>query len=609
LLDLSGQPIGAVIKVTATAAFEDDPSIAYSPSTDQFLVAFRGADTSAFIAARTVAASSGALGPQYELIRTVGTYITDTTFIASGNRYLVAWYQSPGGSTARFVNSAGVPEGPIIPLSVRFMANDALSLAYNSVSDTSFMVSHDQFSYEDGGMEISAAGVPGPGFGATSIGGKGNFYPRIAASSIDKKWMIVTSNVFTAIYGQFVVTASGGGSPPPPPPPSVAPLTITGFGANVSLPNTQGTTITWTATTSGGSNVQYQFWRYTATQGWQLGQDYSSLNSFTWTPPAGTNNVQVWVRSGGSSAPYEAYATAGYFDIRPGARVTAFFASRSFPLPVHVPVTFTATASSGSGPVEYQFWRYSASTGWILAQNYSGSNSYTWFPLEGLNAMQVWVGTAGSAAPYEDYSASTLFTVSTAAVITGLTANVPFPAPPGTPITWTASATSGGGTIEYKFWGYSATTGRWAPMRDWGVSNQLTWTPGLADLGQFAIQVWVRDIGASLAYEDWRGTGLFTITQSTSLTLTMNRSLSGLRSGDSVTFSAQATGGTGNWEYAFWGYNGSSWILMQPYTVNQNNFSWGVSAGTLAIQVWIRAPGSNAQWERWATTQTFVVTP
>ena len=92
---------------------------------------------------------------------------------------------------------------------------------------------------------------------------------------------------------------------------------------------------------------------------------YSSLNTFTWTPPAGTNAVQVWVRSAGSSAPYDAYAATGYFDIRSGARVTAFFANRSFPLPVHVPVTFTANASSGSGAVQYQFWRYSASTGWI----------------------------------------------------------------------------------------------------------------------------------------------------------------------------------------------------------------------------------------------------
>jgi hypothetical protein len=611
LLDLSGQPIGASpIKITASGAYEDDPSIAYNPSTDQFLVAFRGADTSAFIAARTVAASSGAVGPQYELIRTVGTYITDTTFISSGNRYLVAWFQSPGGSTARFVNSAGVPEGPIIPLSVRFMANDALSLAYNALSDTSFMVSHDQFSYEDGGMEISAAGVPGPAFGATSIGGKGNFYPRIAASSIDKKWMLVTSNVFTAIYGQFIVTASGGGSPPPPPPPpSVAPLQITSFSANKSFPAAEGTAITWTATTTGGTNVQYQFWRYSATEGWQIAQPYSSANSFTWTAPAGTDAVQVWARSAGSSAQYEAFAATGYFDILVGARLKSFFPNRAFPIPLHVPVTFTATAVSAQGAVQYQFWRYSASTGWILAQDYSPSNTYTWYPLEGLNAVQVWVRTVGKSVAYEDYATSAMFTASAAAVITGLSANVPFPATPGTPITFTASATSGGGTIEYKFWGYNAAYNSWSPMRDWGVSNQMTWTPGAGDSGLYQVQVWVRDIGAALPYEDWRSTQLFSITNSTNLTLNVSRSLSGLRSGDSVTFMAQATGGSGNWEYAFWGYNGSSWVLLQPYTVNQNNFSWGVSPGTLAIQVWIRAPGSIAPYERWATTAMFVVSP
>ena len=137
----------------------------------------------------------------------------------------------------------------------------------------------------------------------------------------------------------------------------------------------------------------------------------------------------------------------------------------------------------------------------------------------------------------------------------------------------------------------------------------MTWTPGTGDSGLYQVQVWVRDIGAALPYEDWRSTQLFSITNSTNLTLNVNRSLSGLRSGDSVTFMSQATGGNGNWEYAFWGYNGSSWVLLQPYTVNQNNFSWGVSPGTLAIQVWIRAPGSIAPYERWATTAMFIVTP
>jgi len=434
----------------------------------------------------------------------------------------------------------------------------------------------------------------------------------VPAADAGARQFLVSDNQRFNLGRSTLYSTGGNVAPPPPPspPPSAPPpVQVTSFAANTSLPASQGIAITWTATTSGGSNVQYQFWRYTATEGWQIGQAYSSVNTFTWAPPAGTNAVQVWVRSTGSSAAYDAYAATGYFDIRSGARVTAFFANRSFPLPVHVPVTFTANASSGSGAVQYQFWRYSASTGWILAQDYSSSNSYSWFPLEGLNAMQVWVRTAGSTVAYEDYAASGFFTVSAAAQITALTANVPFPAVPGTPITWTAFASSGGGTIEYKFWGYSAAQRRWSLMRDWGVSNQLTWTPGANDLGQFAIQVWVRDMGASLDYEDWRGTELFTITQSTGLTLTMNRSLTGLRSGDPVTFIAQATGGNGNWEYAFWGYNGSAWVLLQPYTVNQNNFPWGVSAGTLAVQVWIRAPGSTSVWERWATTPMFVVTP
>jgi hypothetical protein len=101
------------------------------------------------------------------------------------------------------------------------------------------------------------------------------------------------------------------------PPPAIA---MPAFSANVSFPATVGTPITWTATATGGAApLQYQFWRLDGS-GWSIVQPYSVTSTYTWTPgpgDAGTHAVQVWVRSWGSAALYEAWMSTGFFTINP----------------------------------------------------------------------------------------------------------------------------------------------------------------------------------------------------------------------------------------------------------------------------------------------------
>ena len=40
-------------------------------------------------------------------------------------------------------------------------------------------------------------------------------------------------------------------------------------------------------------------------------------------------------------------------------------------------ITWTAGATGGTAPLEYQFWRQDSGT-WIMVQDYSAMNSYTW---------------------------------------------------------------------------------------------------------------------------------------------------------------------------------------------------------------------------------------
>ena len=80
---------------------------------------------------------------------------------------------------------------------------------------------------------------------------------------------------------------------------------VANLGADVPLPTTVGTPMTWTATATGGvAPLQYQFWRYSG-GAWTMVQDYSSSNTYAWTPGAGDvgyNAIEVWVRSAGSTS-------------------------------------------------------------------------------------------------------------------------------------------------------------------------------------------------------------------------------------------------------------------------------------------------------------------
>jgi hypothetical protein len=101
---------------------------------------------------------------------------------------------------------------------------------------------------------------------------------------------------------------------------SVGPATAISVTPSVALPSRVGTPITWTATASGGTAapLQYKFYLYTPGTGWALAQDYSPSETFTWTPTAaGTYQLQVWVRSAGSTQAYESYKQSALIVIQP----------------------------------------------------------------------------------------------------------------------------------------------------------------------------------------------------------------------------------------------------------------------------------------------------
>jgi hypothetical protein len=81
-------------------------------------------------------------------------------------------------------------------------------------------------------------------------------------------------------------------------------------------PQVQGTVITFTATASGGSGTyEYIFGLRNPSGQWSVGQAYSSNPSWIWNTAGidtGTYIIQVWERSAGSTAAYEAYKSITY---------------------------------------------------------------------------------------------------------------------------------------------------------------------------------------------------------------------------------------------------------------------------------------------------------
>ena len=66
--------------------------------------------------------------------------------------------------------------------------------------------------------------------------------------------------------------------------------------------------------------------------------------------------------------------------------------------------------------------------------------------------------------------------------------------------------------------------------------------------------------------------------------------------GTSVTWTAVASGGSGNYQYQFWLHNGTSWSIEKAYgATNDNTWTWnttGLPTGTYHVLVWARSVGS-----------------
>jgi len=280
------------------------------------------------------------------------------------------------------------------------------------------------------------------------------------------------------------------------------------------------------------------------------------------------------------------------------------------PQPPGTPVTFTASASGCPNPL-YQFWILAPSRTWQVVQAYSSTATFSWNTTglaPGSYLYTVWArdasspGTSCGSLGCEDaYFPGTAYSLTSQPCSSVAESAAPAsPHPPGTPVTFTASA-SGCPNPLYQFW-ILRPGSPWQILQAYSSTATFSWsTTGLAP-GSYLYTVWARDSSSpgtscgSLGCEDayFPGTAYTLGTQPCSSVTESAAPGSSQLSGTTVTFSASAAG-CANPLYQFWILApGHAWQVVQAYS-SSATFSWnttGLAPGSYLYTVWARDSGS-----------------
>jgi hypothetical protein len=454
----------------------------------------------------------------------------------------------------------------------------------------------------------------------------------------------------TELY--YPISGTAAPAPPPSTPPPTSRVTSVSLSANMAAPQPAGTTITWTATPTGGV-APYQYQWQTFMNGTSTASPWTTSNTFAWTPPVASEfaRVAVWVRSAGDTANIYEASTEKYFGITaataplpppsttttPTSKVTSvsIHANMAPPQPVGTTVTWTATPTGGVAPQQYQWQIYDGSA-WTTTP-WSTSNTYAWIPTTAhpYTRVSVWVRSAGSTANIYEASAEQYF--ATIAAVTpppspppapaptakvssvGLSANKVAPQPTGTTITWTATAAGGVAPYQYQWQTFNGTS--WTAS-SWSTSNTFNWTPTVAN-AYSRVAVWVRSAGSTSGIYEASTEQYFAVTQATvdapppppppaptakatSVTLTANMPAPQPR-GTSITWTAVASGGVAPYQYKWMAFDGVSWTTSAWTT--SNTYTWiPTNAHDYArVAVWVRSAGSTADNYEVSTEKYFAI--
>jgi subtilisin family serine protease len=381
--------------------------------------------------------------------------------------------------------------------------------------------------------------------------------------------------------------------------PVVTSLTLT---PSVPSPQSPGTSITWTATATGGQAPQDYRWSVYDGTAWSFVTGWTT-NTWTWTPTrAGTGYiVAVQVRSAWNRVAIEKTATKP-FVVMPSASALTLGASVAAPQPLGSTVTFTARPTGGQAPYQY-FWSVHDGTRWTAIGTWTTAATYAWRPVTANASYQVAVQVRSAWNRVSSEKTATMaFAIRPAIAGVTLTPSVAAPRAPGTTIAWTAAAAGGQAPYEYRWSVYNGTT--WTIVTGW-TTGSYTWTPSAAN-ASYLVAVQARSA--------WnKGTPEKTVSQVFAIrpfvtALALRPGLTAPQAlGTAITFTAQPSGGQAPFRY-FWSvHDGTRWIPVSTWTTSAT-YTWRPAMANAAYQVAVQVRSAwNAGSSEKTTTVAFPI--
>jgi hypothetical protein len=271
---------------------------------------------------------------------------------------------------------------------------------------------------------------------------------------------------------------------------------------SVAPPQARGAVITFTASSTGCSSPQYEFWLLPPGGSWTQVRAYRTGTTWAFDSSlysAGNFQVGVWARQIDSSSRYDAFFVSTYWISPPtGCVVSGLNSSAAAPQMAGTTITFTPQQAGCSK--QYKFWLLAPGGSWTAVQGYSATSTWPWNTngyASGVYEVGVWEGSASSPSSYESFAITTFslgVLTCTSAAISGPTQ----PQPAGTPLTFTASSTRCG-SPQYEFW-LLPPGGSWSIKQAFGGASWTWNTTGLAP-GMYQLGVWARQIGSTNAHD------------------------------------------------------------------------------------------------------------
>src|ERR1700694_5486558 len=354
-----------------------------------------------------------------------------------------------------------------------------------------------------------------------------------------------------------------------------------------------GTSIAFTASSTGCGTPIYQYWVQFLDHRWYMMRTFLGDRTWTWNTsglPTGTYTVHVWANQYGHSMASPEVIGSSTVTLTGCTSAPVSPLNPSQPAGSTIPFT---TAASGCASPQYEYWLQYLNGAWYLKQAFSSNAAWT-FNTSGLPPgtynLHVWANQLGA------YMGRPQVTGPSTVTLTGCTTASLSPVNPilqgGTTINF--SATSGGCTTpQYEYW-VQYPNGRWYMTRAFSADPTWTWTTTGLAVGTYTVHVWANHQGAYTG--SWEGVGSSTVRLAPPCSsASINPSSGSTALGGTVTFTASATACPSP-AYEFWlQYPGGTWYMMRTWS-SDPTWQWnttGFPKGVYHIHVWANEPGSN----------------